>query len=323
MSPSTGTFTTMDTYQRSIFDPVSLHKYLYANANPVMNSDPSGYFTLSDYGAAEAGKVPIEEAETMSAKLAHAVFKSVISGFGFSLLDAYRQWRTTGTVDISHVIDTFFLATGTSLFFGVTYILGYALQSTIILTALGGSSAIFAGAGLAQSVADGIAGKFDLAVIDILFAAGAVKGAKECYDRTLEVATAKNTAKTSTDISVENSFTASNLKNGTLSNYEARKWYLEQERKIPDMIDRNKPLIDQAKQAFNLRNQFRTQARELMADRKAAAELYKNDPNMTWEEIVQKYRDRGLEGNEIYKAILESATHSRKSVNEALGLGDY
>ena len=197
------------------------------------------------------------------------------------------------------------------------------MQSTIILTALGGSSAIFAGAGLAQSVADGIAGKSDLAVIDILFAAGAVKGAKECYDRTLEVATAKNTAKTSTNISVENSFTASNLKNGTLSNYEARKWYLEQERKIPDMIDRNKPLIDQAKQAFNLRNQFRTQARELMADRKAAAELYKNDPNMTWEEIVQKYRDRGLEGNEIYKAILESATHSRKSVNEALGLGDY
>ena len=43
MNPSTGTFTTMDTYQGSIFDPVSLHKYLYANANPVTYVDPSGY----------------------------------------------------------------------------------------------------------------------------------------------------------------------------------------------------------------------------------------------------------------------------------------
>ncbi|MBQ4521837.1 MAG: RHS repeat-associated core domain-containing protein, partial [Lachnospiraceae bacterium] len=43
MDPSTGTFISMDSYQGSIYDPVSLHKYLYANANPVMYTDPSGY----------------------------------------------------------------------------------------------------------------------------------------------------------------------------------------------------------------------------------------------------------------------------------------
>ncbi len=43
MNPTTGTFISMDTYQGSIFEPVSLHKYLYANANPVMYNDPSGY----------------------------------------------------------------------------------------------------------------------------------------------------------------------------------------------------------------------------------------------------------------------------------------
>ena len=43
MNPTTGTFTTMDTYQGSLFDPVSLHKYLYANANPITYCDPSGY----------------------------------------------------------------------------------------------------------------------------------------------------------------------------------------------------------------------------------------------------------------------------------------
>ena len=54
MNPSTGTFISMDSYQGSMFDPVSLHKYLYANANPVMCSDPTGYFTLADMNVSEA-----------------------------------------------------------------------------------------------------------------------------------------------------------------------------------------------------------------------------------------------------------------------------
>ncbi len=43
MNPSTGTFISMDTYEGSIYDPDTLHKYLYANGNPVKYSDPSGH----------------------------------------------------------------------------------------------------------------------------------------------------------------------------------------------------------------------------------------------------------------------------------------
>ena len=55
MNPSTGTFITMDEYAGSVFEPVSLHKYLYANANPVMNSDPTGYETLKGQLTTAAG----------------------------------------------------------------------------------------------------------------------------------------------------------------------------------------------------------------------------------------------------------------------------
>lgn len=48
MNPETGTFISMDSYQGSIYDPVSLHKYLYANSNPVKYSDPSGYFSFAE-----------------------------------------------------------------------------------------------------------------------------------------------------------------------------------------------------------------------------------------------------------------------------------
>ena len=61
MNPSTGTFITMDEYAGSVFEPVSLHKYLYANANPVF-SDPSGYNSLADVETSNAGMAIVSEA---------------------------------------------------------------------------------------------------------------------------------------------------------------------------------------------------------------------------------------------------------------------
>ncbi|MHC5058237.1 MAG: RHS repeat-associated core domain-containing protein [Planctomycetota bacterium] len=41
-NPSVGRFHTVDPWQGSIYDPVSLHRYLYAHADPVNLWDPSG-----------------------------------------------------------------------------------------------------------------------------------------------------------------------------------------------------------------------------------------------------------------------------------------
>jgi RHS repeat-associated protein len=43
-----GRFTQMDSYQGNNADPVTLHKYVYTNSNPINGVDPSGYMTLMD-----------------------------------------------------------------------------------------------------------------------------------------------------------------------------------------------------------------------------------------------------------------------------------
>ena len=63
MDTSTGRFISQDTYQGTINDPVSLHKYLYANANPVMYSDPSGYSVENDAYYFQQAWLSIEQAQ--------------------------------------------------------------------------------------------------------------------------------------------------------------------------------------------------------------------------------------------------------------------
>ncbi len=107
---------------------------------------------------------------------------------------------------------------------------------------------------------------------------------------------------------------------GSLSNVEARSWYLEQERIIPSQLDRSLPLEGQARQAHALRNDARTTARDLMSDRELAEQLSRDNPNLTWDQLVEKTSAKGFEGDDIFREIIESSQRSRQSVNKKLGL---
>lgn len=109
--------------------------------------------------------------------------------------------------------------------------------------------------------------------------------------------------------------------------FDARKWYLSQEENIPSHLDSSQPLSAQARQAFDLRNKFRLEARELMEDRISADRLNREELNLTWDGLLAKtsgkLENRGISNptmDQIYQEIIKSSHRSRQSVNKSLGL---
>lgn len=108
---------------------------------------------------------------------------------------------------------------------------------------------------------------------------------------------------------------------GKMSDRDVRKWYISHNKQIPDLIDKTKPIEEQAKQACDLRNKHRFQARELMVNQEERKKLDERDPIITFEELVaDKMKRKNLTRLQACEDILKTATKTRKSVNNILNV---
>ena len=120
----------MDTYAGTLDNPVSIHKYLYANGNPVMYTDPTGNFSLM---------------ETSVAQGIQATINTIITP-GFSLQKMLTLANLAVTAyDVATTIRMVFCGEATVLDVALCIVKGLVVQSLIscVATAVFGEAAAF------------------------------------------------------------------------------------------------------------------------------------------------------------------------------------
>ncbi len=109
--------------------------------------------------------------------------------------------------------------------------------------------------------------------------------------------------------------------NGCVSDKVVRKWYVSHDKKIPNLVDKTKSIEEQSRQAHSLRNENRTQARNLMMNQDERKWLDESHPNLSFDEqIAKKMSDKGLTRDEAISDILATAPKSNKKVNDKLNV---
>ncbi|MDQ5983990.1 MAG: hypothetical protein RUMPE_01019 [Eubacteriales bacterium SKADARSKE-1] len=104
-------------------------------------------------------------------------------------------------------------------------------------------------------------------------------------------------------------------------NAKVRQWYNDCESKIQESIYKNATVCEQARQAFDERNDCRVQARSKMKTRPLAWFLDWWEPNWTWEGLLEKQSKKyNVSGEAACENIIESAQRSRASVNNFFGV---
>lgn len=115
------------------------------------------------------------------------------------------------------------------------------------------------------------------------------------------------------------------------TNAEIRRWYLKRVATIADLnqewIIQGLSALERAKAAWIIRYEARVTARAMMAD-KAEVELlrardlakYGSPDGPTFEFIVVRIEEAGLEGDTGYEAIIDGSSRTDEEFNRILGL---
>jgi len=99
--PDTGRFWTMDTYGGGNEDPLSLHKYLYCQGNPVNRWDPSGLdpsFTLGGFSVSASIGTTIDALgmPTLTRAFAVAMFRTITAAIAIEVgLQLKKEWKSS------------------------------------------------------------------------------------------------------------------------------------------------------------------------------------------------------------------------------------
>ena len=195
INPSTGTFITMDEYAGSIFEPVSLHKYLYANANPVMYSDPSGYSSLGEMAATTAIIGVLSGITTAAIRIA-------------TFIGEGGQW---GDIDWGSVLLEALGGACIGAIFGAAGWYAQFAQSAIIMYALGGASITSAALSAIQGCIYGQQGNSELSALYWLLSILGFTGGCRAIAGARAISSANATAATTTNNSASNTSKADTL----------------------------------------------------------------------------------------------------------------
>lgn len=77
---------------------------------------------------------------------------------------------------------------------------------------------------------------------------------------------------------------------------------------------------ERARQMCDLRNSLRDWTRDLMQNRADAELLARYERNSSFADMVARNHGKGLRGDDVYNAIIQSSTRSRPEVNAAYGI---